>query len=244
MSTLVIPISPLERAKSRLRNVFSSKRIEQLIVSMVKDLGEKLSNVNCFENVIVYCGDKSIVELVKSYDLIGLEERKNIHKKSFDTVIGEVNRIAMEEFNAQQTIFTFLDAILISEQNFEDISSLVKNYQLVICPSVQSAGISVLGRNPPDIVSTCFSDPNTPSFLGQIQEAQDAGVEKIKVYDSFRAGFDIDIKRDLALAYEYLKVLNLTHTHIFQFLEDNLAVSLKKNHNNRDLEITTNKKID
>jgi hypothetical protein len=108
---------------------------------------------------------------------------------------------------------------------------------------VQSAGISVLGRNPPDIVSTCFSDPNTPSFLGQIQKARNAGVEKIKVYDSFRAGFDIDIERDLALAYEYLKVLNLTDSHIFQFLEDNLAVSLKKNHNNRDLEITTKKKL-
>lgn len=211
---------------------------------MVKDLGEKLSHVNCFENTIVYCGDKSIVELVESYDLIGLEEKNNSHKKSFDTVIGEVNRIAMDEFNAQQTVFTFLDAILISEQNFADISKLVNEYQLVVCPSVQSAGISVLGRNPPNIVSTCFSDPNTPSFLGQIQKAQNAGIDKIKIYDSFRAGFDIDIERDLALAYEYLKVLNLTHTHIFQFLEANLAVSLKKNHNNRDLEIKTNRKID
>ncbi|TFG00902.1 MAG: hypothetical protein EU541_00905 [Promethearchaeota archaeon] len=242
MNILVIPISPLEQAKSRLRSVFSQEKIKLLIISMVKDLGEKLAHLDTFDSVIVYCGDHSIAELAESYNLIGLKEKNLNHKKSFDRVIEEVNQIAIDQFNAKQTIFTFLDTVLISEQNLRDLSQLIKEYQLVICPSVHSAGISVLGRNPPDIVPTCFSDTSIPSFLGQLRMAQKADIQKIKIYDSFRAGFDIDIKRDLALAYEYLKALNLTDSHTFQFLEQNLTFSLKKNHNNRELDIITNRK--
>jgi len=244
MTILVIPISPLERAKSRLRSVFSKEKIKQLIISMVKDLGEKLSNIDCFESVIVYCGDKAIIDLVDSFGLVGIKENHKTHKKSFDRVIKEANQIAMEQYDAKQTVFSFLDTIFISEQNFKDISRLIKEYQLVVCPSVQSAGISVLGRNPPDVIPTCFSDPHIPSFIGQIGKARSAGIQKIKIYDSFRAGFDIDLERDLALAFEYLKIFNLQDTHTFRFLEENFTYSLKKNHNNRDLEIKTNQKGD
>ena len=45
------------------------------------------------------------------------------------------------------------------------------------------------------------------------------GLSKIAIYDSFRAGFDIDIKQDLVLAYEYLKLFNLTHTRTYKLLE-------------------------
>ncbi len=244
MSTLLIPISPLERAKSRLRTVLSRVQIEDLIIAMVKDLANKLSHIKCFNAKIVYCGDTSILELAESYDLVGIKEQNLSPQKSFDTVIEEINLIAIEQFNAEQTILTFLDTVLISEINLKQIHQLIVENELVICPSIHSAGISVLGRNPPDIIPTCFSDPRTPSFLGQVQKARKEGLTKVKVYDSFRAGFDIDIERDLVLAYEYLKVLESTDTHTYAFLERNLELSLKKNHNNRDLKITANHKKD
>ena len=111
--------------------------------------------------------------------------------------------------------------------------------QLVICPAIHSAGISLLGRNPPDIIPSFFSDPKIPSLIAVLNEAKKKGIEKITLYDSFRAGFDIDILQDLILGYEYLKIFNLRDKEVFKFLKINLKMSIqKKNANdNRNFEI-------
>ena len=63
---------------------------------------------------------------------------------------------------------------------------------------------------------------------------------KYSIYDSFRAGFDIDIKQDLLLGYEYLKLFNQNDTETFKFLRDNLKLALHKKNmkNNRQFKIS------
>lgn len=240
MSILLIPIAPLSRTKSRLRDCFSTEQLKELTIAMFKDLGKTLTEVNCFDNKIAYCNTPEILELAKDYDLIGIKEELTTPPKSFDEVIEDLNKIAIEKFSAQQTVFSFLDLILISTKNFYDINLLVKKNQLVVCPAIHSAGISVLGRNPPDIILSYFSDPNVPSLVALLNNASKRGIDKIAIYDSFRAGFDIDIKQDLVLAYEYLKIFNLIDTEVFTFLKSNLKLSLKKRNanNNRTFKIT------
>jgi len=59
-----------------------------------------------------------------------------------------------------------------------------------------------------------------------------------KIY--FRAGFDIDIKQDLLLGFEYLKIFNLTASETFKFLKNNLKLVLQKRSvkNNREFKIS------
>ncbi len=243
MSILLIPVAPLSRTKSRLKDCFSNEQLKELTIAMFKDLGKTLKEVNCFDHKIVYCNTLEILELAKDYDLIGIKEELTTPPKSFDEVIEDLNNIAIEKFNAEQTVFSFLDLILISTKNFYDVNSLVKKNQLVVCPAIHSAGISVLGRNPPNIISSFFSDPNTPSLVALLNNASERGLDKIAIYDSFRAGFDIDIKQDLVLAYEYLKIFNLIDTEVFKFLKNNLKLSLKKinANDNRTFRITERK---
>jgi 2-phospho-L-lactate guanylyltransferase (CobY/MobA/RfbA family) len=206
---------------------------------MFKDLAMKLSKVAEFEEKIVYSNDSIILDLAEKYNLIGIKEFLTHPRKSFDQVIDDVNQIALNEFHAQSTVFTFLDTVLISPKNFKEIHKRVTNNSLVICPAIHSAGISVIGRNPPDIISTFFSDPSTPSFIAQVEAARSKGL-KISIYDSIRAGFDIDIKQDLVLAYEYLNIFDLTDTETFQFLKTNLSLSIEKGNptNNRELKLS------
>lgn len=239
MSVLLIPVAPLSRTKSRLRDCFSDTQLKDLTIAMFRDLGKTLTEVNCFDHKIVYCNTPEILALAKDYDLIGIKEELTVPLKSFDEIIEDLNNIAINKFNAEQTVFAFLDLILISAKNFYEINSLIKMHQLVVCPAIHSAGISVFGRNPPDIISSYFSDPNTPSLIALLSNAQKRGIDKIAIYDSFRAGFDIDIKQDLVLAYEYLKIFNLMDTEVFKFLEGNLKLSFKKIdvNNNRTFKI-------
>jgi 2-phospho-L-lactate guanylyltransferase (CobY/MobA/RfbA family) len=243
MSTLLIPVAPLSRTKSRLRDCFSLEQLKDLTIAMFKDLCTTLSEVNCFEHKIIYCNTPEILEIAEDFSLIGIKEAKIETSRSFDEVINNINRIALKKYNALQTTIAFLDLILITSNNFNEINSLVKENQLVVCPAIHSAGISILGRNPPDIIPSSFSDPNTPSLVALLNNAYTKGISKLMIYDSFRAGFDVDIKQDLALAYEYLKIFKLKDTEVFKFLENNLRFSLKKisANNNRTFNIIENK---
>ena len=243
MSILLIPIAPLTRTKSRLRDCFSIQQLKDLTIAMFKDLGKTLLNVTCFDQMVVYCNTPEILEFAKDYDLIGIKEELSSPRKSFDEVIEDLNEIAIKKFDAKQTVFSFLDLILISSENFYEIHQLIQKNQLVICPAIHSAGISIFGRNPPKIIPSFFSDPNVPSLVALLNYASQRDIEKIAVYDSFRAGFDIDIKQDLVLGYEYLKILNLRDTEVFKFLENNLKLALKKSKtsNNRIFKIKKRK---
>jgi 2-phospho-L-lactate guanylyltransferase (CobY/MobA/RfbA family) len=182
------------------------------------------------------------LELADKYNLIGIKEKLTKPRKSFDEVIYDLNTIAIDKFKAKSTIFTFLDVILISEKNFKEISQLMETNQLVVCPAIHSAGISIFGRNPPNVIPTHFSDPNIPSFVKLIMDAQERGL-KYSIYDSFRAGFDIDIKQDLLLGFEYLKLFNQNDTETFNFLKNNLKLALQKRNlkNNRQFKISKTK---
>lgn len=240
MSFLLIPVAPLSRTKSRLRDCFSKEQLKELTIAMFKDLGDTLSKVENYEDIIVYCHDSEILELAEKYGLIGIKEKLTKPRKTFDEVISDLNNIAVENFNAQKTVFCFLDTVLIASKNFNEIYLLLNENQLVVCPAIHSAGVSILGRNPPNIIPTFFSDPNTPSFIALINNAKKLGLKKIAIYDSFRAGFDIDIKQDLLLAYHYLKLLNLHNTETYHYLKNNLKLSLHKSgaNDNRKFKIT------
>ncbi len=238
MNILLIPIAPLSRTKSRLRKCFSKEQLKDLTIAMFKDLAIKLRKVDCFDNKIVYCNSVEILELANQFGLIGIKEELTTPRKTFDQVINDLNHIALNKYDATTTVFTFLDILLISAQNFYEISMLTKTHQLVICPAISSAGISVFGRNPPDIIPTFFSDNETPSLLAMLEAAKEVKL-KVAIYDSFRSGFDIDIKQDLVLAHQYLKIFDLVKTETYAFLTSNLKLGLiKKNiKNNRKLKI-------
>ncbi|MFX1497118.1 MAG: hypothetical protein ACFFBH_06305 [Promethearchaeota archaeon] len=238
MSLLLVPVAPLSRTKSRLRDCLSKQQLKELTIAMFKDLALKLEKVDCFKEKIIYCNSFEILNLASEYGLISIKEELTKPRKSFDKVINDLNRIAIENYNAERTIFTFLDTVLISVENFYEIDSIVKKNQLIVCPAIHSAGISILGRNPPNIIPTYFSEPDIPSLIALLNKAYEKKL-KIAIYDSFRAGFDIDIKQDLALALEYLKILNLTTTETYKFLKENLKLSLRKKSlkNNRVFEL-------
>ena len=241
MNILLIPVAPLIHTKSRLRDCFSKTQLKDLTIAMFKDLGQKLIGVNSiFNEKIVYCNNTEILELAEDYGLIGIKEKLTFPRKSFDQVITDLNLIAINKFDAHQTIITFLDLILISPNNFYEVNSLLNKNSIVVCPAIHSAGISILGRNPPDIISSsCFSDPHNPSLISLHKKSKKEGIDTY-IYDSFRAGFDVDIKQDLILAYKYLKIFDLTDTETYKFLKKNLKLTFQRNllNNNRDFIIT------
>jgi 2-phospho-L-lactate guanylyltransferase len=238
MSYLIIPVASLTNSKSRLEDIFTRDQLKDLTIAMLKDLFHKISQLKTPLNTLVYCNSTEVLDLAEEYKLISIREKKQVKRNCFDDTLQEINNIAIKEYLAKSTIILFSDLILISQKNIIEITKLIENYQLVVCPAIISAGISVLGRNPPGIIQTCFSHPSTPSLVALINNAKNNGI-KTKIYDSFRAGFDIDIKHDVMLAYEYLKAFNMQNTETYKFLDENMNFIMKKKSSieNRILEI-------
>lgn len=240
MSLLIIPIAPLYRSKSRLENCLTRSQLKELTIAMFKDLGNTLLHLKCFKEKMVYCESHEILEMAGEYELIGIKEDPRVPIQSFDEMICDLDHIVIKKYKPESTIITFLDLVLISAQNFLEFNSLMKNNNLVVCPAIQSAGISILGRKPPDLLNSCFSIPKIPSLIALFNTIKEKRIEKFAIYDSFRASFDVDITKDLILAYEYLKIFNLKEKETYKFLKKNLKLALQKNqeNNNRDFIIT------
>ncbi len=238
MSYLLIPVASLSKTKSRLGDIFTPDQLKDLTIAMLKDLFSKISQIKLQINSLVYCNSSEILDLAEEYGFIPIKEKINNQQKCFDDILQDINNIAIQDYHAKNTIITFSDLILITPDNLREIVKLIEQNQLVVCPAIVSAGISVLGRNPPGIIPTYFSHPTTPSLVALLNEANTLGL-KTAIYDSFRAGFDIDIKHDVMLAYEYLKSFNLVKSETYRFLKQNInfVITKKSAIDNRKLEI-------
>jgi len=227
MSVLAVPVSPLSHTKRRLAKVLSNKQLEELTLAMVKDFCKKTLDLNCFSEKIVYCYTPQVLELSEEYGFCPIREEAGQKSDNFNDVITQMNNIILNKFNPENVVISFVDLILISPRNLIEIKNLLEKNQLVICPSVHSLGISIIGRNPPDVIDTCFSPSDGSSLIAQIQLAKKNDLKKIALYDSFRAGFDVDLKEHLKLGYEFLKIFNLTDSETYKFMQNHLKTLLK-----------------
>lgn len=186
MSILIVPVSQLDQAKIRLRGIFSKEKIKELTLAMFKDICQKTLEIDCFSKKIVYCNTQEILEISRDYGFIPIKEERSEKSPDFNNVITKINDIIIKKFNPISTLIAFADLILISQKNFLEISDLLKKNQLVICPSVNSLGISLIGRSPPNIIKTCFSNSKNSSLIAQIELARKKKLKQIVLYDSFR----------------------------------------------------------
>ncbi|MFO8018898.1 MAG: hypothetical protein R6U96_09700 [Promethearchaeia archaeon] len=231
MTILFIPVADLSKSKSRLTECFTPEQRQDFTRALFKDLAEKVTSLDAFRAKVVYSPDERILKLAEIYDLIALKEERSQNSKNFDAIFMEMDEIAINRFNAGASLVVFLDLPLITQENLLALNSILKKNQVVISPALNSAGISVLGRRPVDIISSQFDDPSDPSLVAHYKTANQQEVDRFVLYDSLRASFDVDIKDDLILTFEYLKVFNLTDSYTFRFLEHNLDQKICKNEN-------------
>ncbi|MGV9174106.1 MAG: hypothetical protein ACOC44_14990 [Promethearchaeia archaeon] len=235
MTILFIPVASLSKSKSRLSDCLTQIQRQEFTIALFKDFAEKIENLDIFQEKVIYSPDNKILELAETYNLKGIQEIPRHNSKNFNTVISEMDKRAIDQFEAKSSLTVFLDLPLLTRENLVDLHNMLKNNQLVVSPALNSAGISALGRQPVDVMFPQFDDPNEPSLLALYKTAIRKGIKPV-LYDSLRASFDVDIKHDLYLAFEYLKIFDLTESHTYNFLENNLdqQICKKEGFDNRD----------
>ena len=207
MSSVVIPVSPLKSAKSRLKEILTPDERENLIKNMLLDVYTGLKNA-C-NSIYVVSKDKEILSFSRELGIIPILE--NDTKDLNDALQYAIGRIEDDT-----VAIVPADVPLIRK---EDISRLIEKVEnrkrsVLICPS-RGGGTSLLILNPKDVIKPSYEGF---SFLKHCELCRRNKV-KLYIYSSFYISIDINTPEDLGevfihgrdtYTYKYLKELGIS----------------------------------
>jgi len=197
----VIPVSPLNSAKSRLSEFLTGEERKLLLMNMIMDVYNALEDLD----VCLISKDDEILDFSKGLGINPIKEKG----KGLNSAIKQ----AIDAIGDEEVIITPADIPLIKKHHIKEVISKSKKNSIVISPS-RGGGTNLLLLNPKNIIEPRYEGF---SFLKHIDEAKKRNVEVI-VYDSFLISIDINTPEDLGEifihgeetnTYKYLKSLGI-----------------------------------
>ena len=186
----IIPVKPLNRAKTRLSGVLNPEQRQQLAEMMFRHVLQAVREVPQVIGTLVISRDTKALAIAREYNARTVQES------------------GAPELNAALTRATQVvagwrgDAVLVLPADLplvtaEDISSVVAlgndPFSVVIATDQEQDGTNALLIRPPGLIHYAFGPG---SFHRHVQLSREAAVEP-KVYRSDRLALDIDLPVDL-----------------------------------------------
>lgn len=191
----VIPVKILSEAKTRLAQILTSAERSELVVSMLRDVLEAVTNASALERVLVISADDTVLRLAHQYKAKSLREKaptglNSAVKQATDWCIAN---------DAEGVLTLLADIPLITSTDVTEIISVSKQEPMVvIAPSKNEDGTNALLRKPPYVIPTYYGQK---SFRLHLQEAIKRKLP-YSIYRSSRMAFDIDTIEDLIMFCE------------------------------------------
>jgi 2-phospho-L-lactate/phosphoenolpyruvate guanylyltransferase len=193
MSTwVIIPVKPLNRAKSRLATVLTPEQRHNLAESMFRHVLTEVSAVPQILGTLVISRDAKALSIAREYRARTLQE----------TGTPDLNAALMR---ATQVILSWgSDSILVLPADLplvaaEDIANIIQMGRgipsVVLASDKNQDGTNALFMRPPGVIDFAYG---LGSYDRHVALAQAAGVA-VKTYYSERLALDIDVSDDLAL---------------------------------------------
>jgi 2-phospho-L-lactate guanylyltransferase len=224
MFSALIPVSPLNTVKTRLKDFLTPDERIELIKNMLLDVYEGISPI-C-DKIYVVSKDKEILELInfpkenfysrknsegisrllKPYNIIPIMETENIKG------LNDALNYAFNYIEEDNIIITPADIPLIKKENVKNIVKEYKENSAILCPS-RGGGTNLMILNR----SSIKTQYEGFSFLKHIEECKEKNINPI-IYPSFYISIDINTVEDLGEilihgkdthTYDYLKKLNI-----------------------------------
>lgn len=132
-----------------------------------------------------------------------------------DTVIAAMNEHAMTRLDASGTIVLMGDLPLLTARDLEGLFKRFRSKgetlrKIVLSPSLGN-GCNLIARFPPDIIDTCYSNKEQPSFIVHMRRAKERARETgervddlVEIYKNLEIYLDLDTPDDLMNMYPML----------------------------------------
>ena len=191
MSTwAIIPVKPLNRAKSRLATALSPEERYRLAESMLRHVLEVVRNTPQVIGTLVISRDSKALSIAREYDA----------RTVLETGTPELNAALMRAtqvvagWGGDSVLVLPADLPLVSTADIANIITLGRGFPAIVLATDQHGdGTNALFMRPPGLIAYAYGPG---SYERHKQLAAEAGVEA-KLYYSDQLALDVDISTDL-----------------------------------------------
>jgi 2-phospho-L-lactate/phosphoenolpyruvate guanylyltransferase len=187
----IIPVKPLNRAKSRLARALKAHTRAALVRSIFSRTLDVIAQVPRIDGVIVVSRDLTILELARQRNAIALAESES----GLNSAITQAAQWTVKH-HARSVIVIPVDLPLITAIDLDAVIDRAEEERcVVIAPDRHEDGTNVLLVSPPDAIQFAYG---AASFNVHRAQAIERGIS-VHEYRSPTTAFDIDVPDDLEL---------------------------------------------
>lgn len=186
----IIPVKPLNRAKSRLSDVLTPEERQRLAERMLRHMLEVIQAVPQIIGTLVISRDNKVLAIAREYNALTVQESGSPELNKALTRATQV----VSSWRADSVIILPADLPLIQP---DDIAQMINKGQqgvsVVIATDNHRDGTNALFIRPPGVIPYAFG---SQSFDTHCDMAREADIN-LHIYESERVALDIDLPVDL-----------------------------------------------
>jgi len=201
----IVPVKPLNRAKSRLAEALLPAQREQLATSLLMRTVGLLLPLPTVQGVLVISRDTKALAMVRD---LGAQTLQESGAPELNAALYRATQ-ALPAFGADAALVVPADLPLLAPEDIENVVNLGRaHHSVVIAPDRHEQGTNLLLVRPPGLIPYSFG---VSSFAEHQRFAREAGAG-VYTYRSPRTGLDLDTADDLQRYYALAESLHVPLT--------------------------------
>ena len=201
MSTwVIVPVKPLQRAKSRLADVMSPEQRLLLAERMLRHVLQVVRAVPQVLGTLVISRDSRALAIAREYGLRTVQESG---APELNAALGRATQV-VAGWGGESVLVLPADLPLLEAADLGKMIDLgADTPSVVIATDEQRDGTNALFMRPPGVIGFAYGEG---SFARHCALAREAGVQ-LREYHSDCLSLDIDVAADLEQYYRYMEQL-------------------------------------
>ncbi|MEZ4666721.1 MAG: 2-phospho-L-lactate guanylyltransferase [Anaerolineae bacterium] len=195
---VVIPVKPLNRAKTRLAEVLSPEERHQLAETMLRHVLDVVRQVPQLMGTLVISRDPKALAIARDYGARTIQESGTPELNS--ALMRATNMVG--RLHGSAVLILPADLPLIAADDIRGMIALGQNNpSMTIATDHNQDGTNALLVRPPELIEYAYGPG---SFQRHIEKGRTLGIEP-NIYYSERLSLDIDVPDDLKFYHELTK---------------------------------------
>jgi 2-phospho-L-lactate guanylyltransferase len=209
MSTwVIIPVKPLNRAKSRLAAVLSPEQRQQLAESMFRHVLDAVRTLPQIIGTLVISRDGRALAIAREY---GAKTVQEAGTPELNSALMRATQV-VASWGGESVLVLPADLPFVSSEDIISILALGRGPQsVVIATDHKQDGTNALFMRPPGVISYAYGPG---SYQRHKELARLSGIE-VKTYFSESLALDVDVSDDLDQYQQKSKHNGFIHSHTY-----------------------------
>jgi 2-phospho-L-lactate guanylyltransferase len=187
---VIIPVKPLNRAKSRLASVLTPEARARLSETMFRRVLRAVEGVRALAGTLVISRDQHALAIARDHGAHTVQESGN---PELNTALTRATQVVLG-WRGSAVLVLPGDLPLIISEDVQAIVDLGRaDNTMVIATDTARDGTNALFTRPPGMVEYAYG---VGSFERHVRQAESIGAQ-VHVYESARLALDIDVPDDL-----------------------------------------------